>query len=97
MDLIKNTAGYKETGNDYTLEDFEEEELLDDQNQKGKGVYSASKKLLLFIISMILCKRNVKNMPHFTQKGFFGRFFSSCKKYEVRVFQDPRGPSNPKG
>ena len=30
MDLIKNTAGYKESGNDYTLEDFEEEELLDD-------------------------------------------------------------------
>ena len=24
------TAGYKETGDDYTLEDFEEEELLDD-------------------------------------------------------------------
>ena len=30
MDLIKKTAGYKETGDDYTLEDFEEEELLDD-------------------------------------------------------------------
>ena len=30
MDLIKKTAGYKETGNYYTLEDFEEEELLDD-------------------------------------------------------------------
>ena len=30
MDLIKKTAGYKETGDDYTLEEFEEEELLDD-------------------------------------------------------------------
>ena len=30
MDLIKKTAGYKETGDDYTLDDFEEEELLDD-------------------------------------------------------------------
>ena len=30
MDVIKKTAGYKETGDDYTLEDFEEEELLDD-------------------------------------------------------------------
>ena len=30
MDVIKKTAGYKETGDDYTLEEFEEEELLDD-------------------------------------------------------------------
>ena len=53
MDLIKKTAGYKETGDDYTLEEFYEEELVDDLNQNGKGVYSASKNILLFIIPMI--------------------------------------------
>ena len=36
MDLIKNTAGYKETGNDYTLEDFDDEELLDDWKLEWK-------------------------------------------------------------